>query len=267
MSCHTNLDMKPYLKNLICLSALLGATSAAHAGTIVPDLDDSLAIYSQSTANTTTTGTVTLSQGVTLAAQFTANASDLLNSTTGAVSVIEIGGTTSGTGLYIIDGYLWLLGSSTTATTAPSSSSDVDASDNSIGVQLGAVTAGVQSTIFASLNTTNGTLLISQDSIVTTFALSGITSSWNWAGNRTASFGIADATVVNGNNGYRGGLVDAASNPLFNSNNAYSLTGDLTLGQVFNTVSSVPEPSVPALLGAAVTGFMLFGRNRRSRNA
>jgi hypothetical protein len=197
---------------------------------------------------------------MTLAARFTPSATDISNSGSGAVAVIETGGTTSGTGLWILSGSLWFLGSSGNATAVPSSSLDLDGSDNAIGLDLGPVTGGIETTVFTSFDTANGSLLVSLDSNVSTFSLSNVSGTWNWTGNDSVGFGIADPTLSNGNLGWRGGLADLSDSSLFNANIGLSLDGSVSLGQIFNAVSTVPEPGTMSLIGLGFAALVCMRR-------
>lgn len=252
--------MKPTHPFSLSIATILLAAGAAHAGVIVPDLNDASAIYNSSTA-TTATVTSTRANGLTLATSLIPTVADVTK-TDGAVAVIEIGGTSNGSGLWILNGSLWFISHSSTNTVFPSSGADFNGSDSAIGVNLGAVTANAQTDAWVSLNIASGTLVTSLNSVVNSYALTGVAAGaagWNWHGNNTVSFGspdpFADGTL-GGHNGYRGGLSydnpsDAITlDPLFNANNAVGFSGTLVRGQVFNTVSSIPEP------GAAVLGLL-----------
>jgi hypothetical protein len=253
----------------LLLTAAVAASGSALGGTIVPDLNDGDAVFSSTIPTTTGTNSYnpTNANGVTLAARFTPSALDITNSASGAVAIIETGGTTSGTGLWILDGSVWFSSSSGDQNAFPSSSSDLDGSDSAVGVQLGSVTAGSEMTVFVSFDTAGGSLLASQDSSISVFTLAGVADGWNWTGNDTVGFGIADPEVAAGGNlGWRGGLgdLDGLEPPsLFNGNTAMDLDGSVSLGQVFNDVSAVPEPSTVSLL-AGLFGFAVLRRRRNS---
>jgi hypothetical protein len=247
---------------------------AVQGGTIVPDLDDGSAVFSSTAPVTSSTlpSALTLANGLTLAASFTPNATDIANSANGPVGVLEIGGSSNGSGFWLINGDLWFLTKGTSQGTAvPSSNLDMDGVDGVIGIQLDALTAGVQLDVYASLDTVNDSLLISQNSITTSYTLTGVTSSWNWQGNRSVSFGNVDPTVtVNGAThqqaqGYDGALADlAAGSSPFSDNSAVALDGTVELGQIFNAVSiqPAPEPGTLALAGLGVAGLLLARRRK-----
>ncbi|HTI97581.1 MAG TPA: PEP-CTERM sorting domain-containing protein [Dongiaceae bacterium] len=253
------------LPGMVATAASLMSLSAS-AGSIVPDLNDGSAVFSSTVALTNTIAASTLANGVTLAARFTPNATDVANSANGPVAVLEIGGSSNGSGLWIINGNLWFIGKGAgNATGVPDSNLDLDGTGGAFGAQLNAITAGVSLDVFASLDTVNGTLLISQNSVVTKFSLSNVTGTWNWQGNRTVGFGVADPTVIGVNFGYDGALADlpAGTSP-FSDNSAVSFSGTVGLGQIFNGVSTVPEPGVTALVGMGGLGLAgLFGLRRR----
>lgn len=260
----------PLRVSLMTTAALLAA-GAAHAGVIVPDLNDASAIYNSTTASTATVST-TRANGLTLAASLTPSAADVTK-TNGAVAVIEIGGTQNGSGLWILNGNLWFISHSSQNIVFPSSGADFSGADSAIGLNLGTVAADTQVDAFVSLNIATGTLIASLNSVVNSYSLTGVAAGaggWNWHGNNTVSSGSPDPFAdgaLGGHNGYRGGLTydnpsDAITvDPLFNANNAVALNGTLHRGQVFNTVSAVPEPGAAALgLLGAVT---LLRRRRR----
>lgn len=91
--------------NVFLVATLLMVTGITSAGVIVPGLDDSTALADYTTAHTGEeweTADITSGQ-ITLAARFNPDASQM---TGGSYIVLEIGGTTFGTGLYLGDGQL-----------------------------------------------------------------------------------------------------------------------------------------------------------------
>ncbi len=237
------------------LAAFCAACGMVSAGTLVPDLSDGSAIYSTTVRGSTGVDVYpapVLANGMTLAARFTPSAADITNSASGAVAILETGGTTSGTGLWLINGNVWFLSSSGNQNAFPTGPSDLDGSNNAIGVQLGTVAAGVQTDIFASFDTANATILVGQNGSYSDFTLTGVTGGWNWTGNDTVSFGdLALDQPSAGIFGFRGGLTDNNTAGLFYTNSAIALDGTVSLGQVFNAVSTVPEPTSGLLaLGA-----------------
>ena len=230
---------------MCCAAAFSAVQSSGVAGTIVPDIDDtdSSLVFSATTPTTTSTDhyAPTLSNGVTLAAQLTPNQADVDSPADAAVAVIETGGTTSGSGIWLIGGNYWFLTSAGSSSALPS---DNDGSDNGIGVNLGAAVAGQQNQVWASFDGANALLKGSVNGVVTDYPLVNVSGTWNWTGNDSVSLGQVDGTVTGANFGFRGGLVDGLTAPaMFDTNAAVDLDGTVSLGQVFNSVSTIPEPS------------------------
>ncbi|MCA9239984.1 MAG: PEP-CTERM sorting domain-containing protein [Planctomycetales bacterium] len=242
--------------------ACLAAQLPAFAGTIVPDIDDADPSNVFTSLVPTTTGAnsyaPTLANGVTLAAQLTPNQADVSAPATTAVAVIETGGTTSGSGIWMLGGNYWFLTSNGNANALPS---DTDGSDSGIGVNLGPAVADQVNNVWASFDGANAVLKAGVNGAVASYPLSNVDGTWNWTGNDTVSLGQASPVVTGANLGHRGGLVDNLTPPaMFDTNAAVDLSGTVSLGQVFNTVSNVPEPSSLTLLGLVAAGLL---RRRR----
>lgn len=241
-----------------CAVACIAAQHLAYAGTIVPDIDDSDPSNVFTSTVTTTTGAnsyaPTLENGVTLAAQLTPSQADVAAPDTTAVAVIETGGTTSGSGIWLLGGNYWFLTSNGNPNALPA---DADGSDSGIGVNLGPAIADQQNEVWASFDGAGAVLRAGVNGAVAIYPLSNVSGTWNWTGNDTVSFGVASPVVTGANFGHRGGLVDNLTAPaMFDTNAAVDLTGTVSLGQVFNTVSNVPEPGSLALLGLITAGLL-----------
>lgn len=232
------------------------------AGVIVPDLDDTSAFYDSSTAGTAALGGQALSSGITLAARVTATAADITASQSGTVNIIEIGGTAKGSAILIKDGN-FIFVTKNDANSASPIMNDTDGVDHMIGIILGAVTADVDTQVWASFDAGNGVLRYSLNGTANAVAITGTDASWNWVGNNTLSFGQQDTQT-----GWYAGcadLGDYAAEPYpvdnFASALATPFAGTVTQGQYFNTVSNIPEPGTIGLLGLAGVG-MVFMRRR-----
>jgi len=250
-----------YRWTLCGLFAAIVLPGVTLAGTIVPDLNDGDAVE-YTVANTDDDiDSGVLANGLTLSARVTLNQTDIDNSATGVVNLLEIGGTTSGTGLVVVNGMYWISGSAANAQGFPSSNLDLDGSDGAIGVAIGPVTPDVQSDVFFSLDNANARLVVGLDGAITEYALTGVGAGWNWKGNGTITFAGNNDTDTAGNYGWRGGQTDNSGGGVWynggvGSDNAFDPTGTATLGQYFNTVTSLPEPSALALLGVGALGLL-----------
>jgi hypothetical protein len=221
----------------------------AFAGTLVPDLNDADAVeYTIPDTNDDIDSGV-IADGLTLAVRATLNATDVANSATGVVNLLEIGGTTSGTGLIVVDGYYWVSSSQGARYAWPSSDQDLYGFDGAFGVAIGPVTPGVQNDVFFSLDNTNHRLVVGLDGDYSEYTFEGVGGGWNWKGNGTITFAGNHDEVTDGEFGWRGGQTDATNAGVFYNMNAFDPTGTVSLGQYFNDVTSIPEPASLALLG------------------
>ena len=252
--------MKEMKKRWACLLAM-SVAGVASAGVIVPDLDDSSAFYDSTTAGTATLGGQTLANGITLAAQVTATAADITASQAGAVNVIEIGGTAKGSAILIKDGNFIFVTKNDANSAAPVMD-ETDGANHMIGITLGAVTADLDTQVWASFDGENGVVRYSLNGAANEVSLSN-TAGWNWVGNNTLSLGMLDTAA-----GFYAGCADygdyaAAPYPEdnFSSFLASNFAGTVTQGQYFNDVSNIPEPATMGLLGLAGAG-MVFMRRR-----
>ncbi|QDU56319.1 hypothetical protein [Aeoliella mucimassa] len=246
---------------------LMAGFSTLQAGTIVPDLSDSDAslVYSDTVVGSTIANyfAPTLADGVTLAAKLTPTQVDIDMPAESAVAVIETGGTTSGSGIWLLGGEYWFLTSNGNAGALPA---DADGGDSGIGVSLGSAVPGQENLVWASFDGANGGLKGSVNGVVTEYPLANVGGGWNWGGNKSVSFGEPDPTLTGANYGWRGGLVDNLTSPaLYDTNSAVSLDGTVALGQIYNTVSatpvSVPEPSSLLIAGLMAAGLIAYRRS------
>lgn len=245
----------------IALSAFC-LTEVANAGTIVPSLNDADAVFAtnNSVANAPTPA-MTLANGVTLAAQITPFAQDLASSSTGAVQVIEVGGTSRGAGLWIIDNSITFLTKNGVPNSYSPSLSDVDGSDNTLAYSFGTLTAGVSYDIWASFDSANSLLTLSLNNNITQVSLTGVNATWNWMGNGGIDFGGLEDVP-----GRLGGLCDNSASGVFFRSNSVPLIGTASEGQIFNEIAPVPEPTILALsaIGLLMLTFSFRLRRRQA---
>lgn len=199
--------LKLLLRGFFAGGISIGLSSAlVVAGELVPDLNDSAALADYNVAHAglindiadITNGTITLS------ARFKPDAS---MATGGPYIVIEAGGTSNGTGLYLADGNLILMAKANSARYAvPVSLNDRDFSDGVLAVNFGPVNIGAENIVYASLNVNTSVLYGSVNGVLTTYGLSGCSGAENVDGNRSVSF-LGSGAIADF--GFMGGLLEA----------------------------------------------------------
>ncbi len=231
--------------NRILLAMAMGVSAiSVWAGDIVPEFDDSMAIADYSYAhNGAIDDTVDITSGlITLAARFSP-ASTM--ATGGPYIIIEIGGTSNGTGLYLADGNIVLAAKANSARLGvPSSMNDTDYSDSVLAVTLGAVAIDSENEVYISFNDHTGELYCNINGEFTSYSISGVTGVENIDGNHSVSF-LGNGAITD--YGFMGGLLEAgaAEFPLLFWTNASSMvqsagyTGQR--GQVFASVVNDPN--------------------------
>ncbi len=200
-------------------SCLFLSAGVVLAGEIVPDLDDAQAIGDYTVAragvlNPADVPDITTGE-ITLAARFNPDAS---MADAAPVIVIEDGGTSNGTGLYIVNGDLVLAAKAKNAAAAqPASMNDTDFSDGCCVVILGPVTFGVENKVYASINLSTGKVFGSVNGMVKAFTFTGINGTENLDGNHTVSFlGSGEIVAAGDSAGSMGGLLDfSLANPTY----------------------------------------------------
>jgi len=258
-------------------ASLLTCAQFGFAGILLDGITDNGAgdLYTLSGAGTTTPG-ITQGNGFSMNLSITADAADL----TGTVLLSEIGGTFSGSGLYLIDGQVQFLSSSGNNSEVPVTPLP-DLAGSVIGVQssFGALTAGNEYTIATTwLGGTNTITLGVQQTggsvgalTTDTFTPTGIGGNWN--GNNTLTFGsLNNDAGGNQDAGFRGGLADfvqvpgngSADDAPYGANVATATTGtisDLIFTNSVETITAVPEPSSMALIGLAALALVAVRRH------
>lgn len=275
-------------RRLLC-AALVGSSllSWSARAAVIVNLDPATAFTTATTSaggtggNTNTLQPIpTITQGNGLTVNFTLAPS--ANDLTGTVLIAEIGGTSNGTGLYLINGVPTLLGkpSAGNATPAPTSLNDTDLSDKTFAVQVGSapLLPGVSYSLAAVYDTTGQKVQMAYTAdgshfTTNTYTLTNTAGATNWNGNSGVSI-AANSLRADGSGpiqGLRGGLSESATSGVFYAGNATDGTGGvkdfagtISQGAMWNAVGTVvtPEPSTLAL-AALVTPTLL--RRRRNR--
>jgi hypothetical protein len=232
------------MRRLIAAAVIVFAAGVLRAGELVPGFDDSRALADFTAAHAGVDGadTADITSGrVTLAARFNPDASQASG---GPVIVIEVGGTTNGTGLYIGDGQLFLAAKYASTTGIATSMNDTDFSDGVLAVTLGEISFGAENTVYASLNVNTGELIYSINGTGGYFTISNTSGNEDLDGNHSVSFLGSGAIVT----GHMGGLTDSSAAPalLFRDNvvNMVQTAGySNQRGQVFE--AAVPKEVLP----------------------
>ncbi|HEX4124897.1 MAG TPA: PEP-CTERM sorting domain-containing protein [Tepidisphaeraceae bacterium] len=210
--------------------------------------------------------------GLTLAVQMTPSTADITNSEqslpgeTGVgapVNLLEIGGTTTGSGLLIVNGQYWFDTHTGVSSAYPTSSPDYS---SQVAVDLGAAVGGAQATLYVSLDYTDNDVIVGYNGTQTVYSLpNGTTLPTNWYGGLTMSFAGQDSSSGN-MGGEDSGALD--HDPFTAADNvAYVGTPSTPLeGEYFNayiTPAPTPEPAsgLALLVG---TGALLIRRHRRA---
>lgn len=244
------------------LFAVVLSASIACGGVIVPSLDDSTAIaaYTAARNGTVINEVADITTGkITLAARFNP---DISQAEAGPVLVIEDGGTSNGTGLYLAGGNLVFVAKADNGRYAvPTGLNDTDFANDgtgkSIAVLLGPVNFGAENKVYVSMDLVNGLLYASINGAGNSYGITNSTGAENLDGNRSVSFLGVDPIPAD-QYGWLGGLLEEnATNQastlypqLFWTNTVPMIQTagyDNPLGQIFAVY--VPEPASLALVG------------------
>ena len=259
------------------LAAGLG-TSFSH-GAILVGLDPTTALYDSNVKGIVNDGGTAGSQsgipvlgdpehlnGLTFNIAFTPTAADLDRAAPAdarTVLLIEIGGTSNGFGLYLIDGVPTVISKQGSSdATLPASLNDT--SLNAIAVQspIGKLNAGTAYSFSTSWNHL-GTLELKVQPdggspVVSSHTISGTPG--NWSGSDTLSvktLSAANAGGLSGNNATN------VFGPPFDVHNAFSFAGAVSRALFWNASSVTPPvPTAPVVLGFEVTPLPSTGKVR-----
>ncbi len=231
----------------LALLPLLFLTAVVNAGDIIPGIDDSAAVFDQS-ALYNGSDSIPAIEGetggyITFAARFTASSQDLSASDSGAVVILECGGTSYGSGLYICSSNIVFATKGSSGVSGNSyvqtDLNDTDVSDNAAAVTLGVVQEGTATEVFASLDAINGVLTYALNGEYGSVGITGTSGTANLSGNESVTF----LAPVPTDPGWLGGMTNSisVSNPLLD---AYLVTGftgvsgEAVRGQIF----AIPAP-------------------------
>lgn len=247
------------------MTTLLTVTGITFAGVIVPGLDDGTALgqYNVARNGAIANEVADITTGeMTLAARFNP---DVSQAAAGPVIVIEDGGTSNGTGLYLAGGHLVFCAKAVNGRWAlPTSLSDTDFANDGTGkamaVDLGAISFGAENEVYVSMDLHNGRLFASINGAASLYTITNSTGLENLDGNRSVSFLGVDPIPTAPDNlyGWLGGLLEENETnqastlfPQLYWTNAVPMIQtagyDNQLGQVFSTY--IPEPTTLCLLG------------------
>jgi len=232
--------------------ALVIATTPAHAAVIV-SLSPVTADYAGGANTGTSIGGTTQADGLTFNITFTPTAADL----TGLVTLMEIGGQTNGTALYLFDGTPVFLSKTGGGSEYTIPDTTFDGSGIAVQHSGGSLTAGVQTTVAAIYNNALGdlTLAVGSTPVTSTISISNPQSNWN--GNNSLSVG-----TMSGNVGDRSGTFGDTAAAF--GTDVKSLAGTVD-GDAYYWNSSaatvIPEPSTAIL--ACLGGMLGLLRRRR----
>jgi hypothetical protein len=285
-------------RKITVLAGALALWSVTANGAIIVSQDPATALFNSSTATPSLGGITeggvtsgTRANGMTMNVTVTPLAADL----TGTVLLMEIGGSTNGTGFYLINGVPTFVSKQSSGSSydpSPANDSAMSSTDSSITVSTGTpLVAGTTYSLaaimsFAQVSSGSTTYVCSNVTlgmeagsgpvsafsfpITDTDTTAAAPGSINWDGNNTLSYGAADTTNTSTTGGttygYRGGLSDdTTGGGVFYDNNSGSFSGTLGQGLFYNSTGSivgVPEPlsASTVLLTAAALG---AGRRRR----
>ena len=239
----------PYIAALtLAMPAVLSAAVLVNLSPATANYKGGVVDDGSTTGSQSGIGLATAANGLTFNIEFAPIAGDL----TGTVLLMEIGGTSSGTGLYLINGVATFVSKQGAADarvpefTLPTA--DLDFADqsggvNSLGVvaaqsSLGALNAGQLYSVALTWDHTNRfQLAVESDGMVTTNTFTTTGTIGNWPGNSSLSVGLFS------NKGFVGGLAGAnAGNNLgspWDVDLATSFSGTILRALYWNASSSI----------------------------
>lgn len=251
----------------------------AHAAILV-DLDPATALYDSNVKGIVDDGGTAGSKsdipvlgdpehlkGATFNIAFTPTAADIdrsIPANAKTVLLFEIGGSSNGIGLYLIDGVPTVLSKQgSNDQTVPANLNDTTLPAIAVQSPIGALTAGTAYSFSASWDHKGLLeLKVQPDSGSTIFSshrISGTPS--NWSGNDTLS--VKTISSVGSVGGLSGSNAGNVLGPPFDVHNAYSFTGAVSRAVFWNAASvTVPVATAPVVLGFEATTLPTAGKVR-----
>ena len=233
------------LCNCIASLSMLLFLGLVNAGDIIPGIDDAEALF-DSTSSYDGANSISAIEGssagyITLAARFSASQQDM--SASGAVVILECGGTSFGNGLYLCGGDMVFMTKGSSGGSGnenvQSSLNDTDVSDNAAAVTLGAVAVNEPTEVFASYDVLTGELYYALNGDYGSVSISGTSGSANLSGNESVTF----LGPVPSDRGWLGGQTNviSVSNSFLDARETLSFTG-VPAAPVRGQIFAIPAP-------------------------
>ena len=237
------------------LSGLALLVSLSANATLIVDLDVGDANYAGGVtpAGGVSVAPTTQTAGMTFNITFTPTAADL----TGLVTLMEIGGQSNGTALYLLDGVPVFLSKTGGGAVYTVPDTTFDGSGIAVSHSGGSLSANVQETVAAIYNPVSGALALAVGSTAVSDNITISNPQNNWNGNNSLSVGLRS---VNG--GDRAGTFPAAGT--FNQD-LKSLAGTVDGDAYYwnNAAATIiPEPSSMILMSIALGGLVALRRRK-----
>ncbi|ARN55756.1 LamG-like jellyroll fold domain-containing protein [Sedimentisphaera salicampi] len=234
---------------LVIFSCLVAAS--AWAGEIVPQFDDGDALVDYTAArdgvaNPADIQALNPGSTITFAAKFTPSVADVTEES-GPVAVIETGGTTYGSGIWICNGELHYAFRANVSGNNDRTFNDFEFADGAGAVKMGDIEAEQEVKAWVSLDLNSGIVLSSVNGVKRITYLDTFPASTNLTGNRSVSF-LTDGSIIGG---HMGGL-NLSVEPLLNDSNVWGMNpvaGTSLRGQIFSQVvdpTLLPNDPTPA---------------------
>ncbi|AQQ08742.1 Immunoglobulin I-set domain protein [Sedimentisphaera cyanobacteriorum] len=227
------------MKKLLLILFCCLVAASAWAGEIVPQFDDGDALVDYTAARdgvANPADIISLNPGssITFAAKFTPSVADVTEDS-GPVAVIETGGTTYGSGIWLCNGELHYAFRANVSGNNDRTFDDFAFADGAGAVKMGNVEAEQEVKAWVSLDLNSGTVLCSVNGVKRIYYLDTYPASTNLTGNQSVSF-LTNGSIIGG---HMGGL-NLSSEPLLNDGNVWGMNpvpGTELRGQIFSIVA------------------------------